>query len=189
MIDREDGLCPVCTKQTDLKPNLPFHSIHFRTMWETKSEALQFIACASFGNSHASACGPQFSPLPNGYNGIFLPSNTNVFHMPCANPTQVENTKVSQTWSPLSSSAGEEGRREHSSKNPGPKEQHKQQPSSLWEHEHWRPTLAGRAQREGSRVSSKSWPGPGRARRPWAETGRCGHWDVGWGALGGWVGQ
>ena len=40
VIDREDGLCPVCTKQTDLTPNLPSHSIHFRTMWETKPAAL-----------------------------------------------------------------------------------------------------------------------------------------------------
>ena len=31
---------------------------------------------------------------------------------------------------------------------------------------------------------SRSWPGPRRARRPWAEAGRCGHWDMGWGRWG-----
>ena len=83
--------------------------------------------------------------------------------MPCANPTQIKNTKVSQTWSPLTSSAGEEGRRGNIPGNTqDPQEQHNIQQCPRSEgmragDQRW----LGRTQRQGSRLS-RSWPGPGR---------------------------
>ena len=152
---------------------MPFHSCHFRARWQTKSEALKLIGCASFRKSHASV-DLSFLLCQMGIMVLFSPPTQMYFrHMPCASSAQVENTEMSQTWSPLSSSAGQEGRRGNIPANTqDPREQynsHSRRPRSGNRSAGDRCWL-GRTQRQGSRVS-RSWPGPGRMRRPRAKEG------------------
>ena len=89
---------------------MPFHSRHFRAPWQTKLEALKLIGCASFRKSHASV-DLSFLLCQMGIMVLFsLPTQMYFRHVPCASSAQVENTEMSQRWSPLSSSAGQEGR-------------------------------------------------------------------------------
>ena len=70
-----------------------------------------------------------------------------------------------------------------------PKRAQTQQPSSLWEHEHWRPTLAGKGPetRQQGEQQELAWPRAGEeALGRGREVRALGH---GLGALGRWVGQ
>ena len=160
-------------QETDLESDVPFHSRHFRARWQTKSEALKLIGCASFRKSHASV-DLNFLLCQMGIMVLFSPPTQMYFrHMPCASSAQVENTEMSQTWSPLSSSAGQEGRRGNIPANTqDPREQynsHSRRPRSGNRSAGDRCWL-GRTQRQGSRVS-RSWPGLGLMRRPRAKEG------------------
>lgn len=87
----------------------------------------------------------------------------------------------------LSRGGGETG--EHSSKHPGPPRaaQHTAV-SSLWEHERWRPTLAGKDP-ETRQQGEQELAWPGADEEVLVKGGGRGHWDMGWGMLGRWVGQ
>ena len=160
-------------QETDLASDVPFHSRHFRAPWQTKSEALKLIGCASFRKSHASV-DLSFLLCQMGIMVLFsLPTQMYFRHVPCASSAQVENTEMSQRWSPLSSSAGQEGRQGNIPANTqDPREQynsHSSCPCSGNRSPGDRRWL-GRTQRQGSRAS-RSWPGPGRMRRPWSKEG------------------
>ena len=165
---------------------MPFHSRHFRAPWQTKLEALKLIGCASFRKSHASV-DLSFLLSQMGIMVLFsLPTQMYFRHVPCASSAQVENTEMSQRWSPLSSSAGQEGRQGNIPANTqDPREQyngHSSRPRS------GRLTLAGTDPETRQQAEQElAWP---RADKAALGKGReAGYWDVGWGTLGRWVGQ
>lgn len=165
---------------------MPFHSRHFRAPWQTKLEALKLIGCASFRKSHASV-DLSFLLCQMGIMVLFsLPTQMYFRHVPCASSAQVENTEMSQRWSPLSSSAGQEGRQGNIPANTqDPQEQHniQQCPRSGSMSAGDRRWL-GRTQRQGSRAS-RSWPGPGQMRRSWSKERGEGTGTWAGGCLGG----